>query len=92
MSRIMTIWLPRWPVQRRLLERPELRRRPVFVCRREHRGVMKVVAWAWAAPPRRAGPSGPQAGPQSGPQSGRASVPPILAGMSLAEAMAVLAL
>lgn len=88
MSRIMTIWLPRWPVQRRLLERPELRRRPVFVCRRERRGVMTVVAWAWAAPPRRAGPSVPQ----SGPQSGRASVPPILAGMSLAEAMAVLAL
>ena len=92
MSRIMTIWLPRWPVQRRLLERPELRRRPVFVCRRERRGVMKVVAWAWAAPPRRAGPSVPQSGPQSGRASGRASVPPILAGMSLAEAMAVLAL
>jgi len=88
MSRIMTIWLPRWPVQRRLLERPELRRRPVFICRRERRGVMTVVAWAWAAPPRRAGPSVSQ----SGPQSGRASVPPIPAGMSLAEAMAVLAL
>jgi protein ImuB len=84
MSRIMTIWLPRWPVQRRLLERPELRRRPVFVCRRERRGVMTVVAWAWAAPPRRAGPSVPQ--------PGRASVPPIPAGMSLAEAMAVLAM
>ncbi len=88
MSRIMTIWLPRWPVQRRLLERPDLRRRPVFVCRRERRGVMTVVAWAWAAPPRRAGPSVPQ----SVPQSRRASVPPIPAGMSLAEAMAVLAL
>jgi protein ImuB len=88
MSRIMTIWLPRWPVQRRLLERPELRKRPVFVCRRERRGVMTVVAWAWAAPPRRAAPSVPQ----SVPQSRRASVPPILAGMSLAEAMAVLAL
>lgn len=88
MSRIMTIWLPRWPVQRRLLERPELRRRPVFVCRRERRGVMTVVAWAWAAPPRRTGPSVPQ----SVPQLGRASGSRIPAGMSLAEAMAVLAI
>jgi len=52
MPRIMTIWLPRWPVQRRLLERPELRRVPVFVCRHRRRGVMTVVSWAWAAPPR----------------------------------------
>ena len=84
MSRIMTIWLPRWPVQRRLLERPELRRRPVFVCRRERRGVMTVLAWAWAAPPRRAGPSVTQPG-----GAARSRIP---AGMSLAEAMAVLAL
>jgi protein ImuB len=84
MSRIMTIWLPRWPVQRRLLERPELRRRPVFVCRRERRGVMTVVAWAWAAPPRRAGVAVTQPGGASGSR--------IQAGMSLAEAMAVLAL
>jgi len=81
MSRIMTIWLPRWPVQRRLLERPELRRRPVFVCRRERRGVMTVVAWAWAVPPR-----APMAA------SRRSAVPRIPAGMSLAEAMAVLSL
>ena len=52
MPRVMTIWLPRWPVQRRLLERPELRRMPVFVCRPKRRGVMTVVSWAWAAPPR----------------------------------------
>jgi hypothetical protein len=84
MSRIMTIWLPRWPVQRRLLERPELRRRPVFVCRRERRGVMTVVAWAWAAPPRRTGPLVRQAG--------GANLPRIPAGMSLAEAMGVLSL
>ena len=84
MSRIMTVWLPRWPVQRRLLERPELRRRPVFVCRRERRGVMTVVAWAWAAPPRREG--------ASVPQPGRASLSRIQSGMSLAEAMAVLSL
>ncbi len=83
MSRIMTIWLPRWPVQRRLIERPELRRRPVFVCRRERRGVMTVVAWAWAAPPRKTLPSAPAAGANPGR---------IPAGMSLAEAMAVLAL
>lgn len=84
MSRIMTIWLPRWPVQRRLLERPELRRRPVFVCRRERRGVMTVVAWAWATPPRRAESSLPQ------PIGARLARIP--SGMSLAEAMAVLAL
>jgi protein ImuB len=83
MSRIMTIWMPRWPVQRRLIERPELRRRPVFVCRRERRGVMTVVAWAWAAPPRKTVPSVPAAGVNPGR---------IPAGMSLAEAMAVLAL
>lgn len=53
MPRIMTIWLPRWPVQRRLVERPEWRKRPVFVCRREARGLLTVVSWAWAEPPRR---------------------------------------
>lgn len=78
MSRILTIWLPRWPVQRRLLERPELRRRPVFVCRRERRGVMTVVSWAWAAPPVTGA-------------VGRGMPARIPEGMSLAEAMAVLA-
>ena len=73
MSRVMTIWLPRWPVQRRLVEKPEWRKRPVFVCRREKRGLMTVVSWAWAEPPARR----------------RAAIRP---GMSLAEAMAVLAL
>jgi len=53
MPRFMTIWLPRWPVQRRLLERPELRKLPVFVCHRERRGLLTVVSWAWAEPPRR---------------------------------------
>ncbi len=73
MPRVMTIWLPRWPVQRRLVERPELRKRPVFVCRREARGLMTVAAWAWAEPPRR-------------------ERVVIESGMSLAEAMGVLAL
>ena len=53
MPRIMTIWLPRWPVQRRLLDRPELRKLPVFICRRERRGLLTVASWAWAEPPRR---------------------------------------
>jgi len=53
MPRIMTIWLPRWPVQRRLIERPEWRKRPVFVCRREARGLLTVASWAWAEPPKR---------------------------------------
>lgn len=56
MSRIMTIWLPRWPVQRRLVERPERRHVPLLVCRTEPRGVRRVVGWAWATarikPPR----------------------------------------
>lgn len=81
MSRILTIWLPRWPVQRRLLQWPELRRRPVFVCRRERRGMMTVVSWAWATPPRR-----PEAALRR-PEPVR-----IVPGMSLAEAMAVLAM
>ncbi|MEI7782578.1 MAG: DNA polymerase Y family protein, partial [Planctomycetota bacterium] len=85
MPRIMTIWLPRWPVQRRLLEKPQLRRVPVFVCRRERRGVMTVMAWAWAAPPRGSSAGSP----------GRARSSPMIKipeGMSLAEGMAVLAL
>ncbi len=73
MPRVMTIWIPRWPVQRRLVERPEWRKRPVFVCRREARGLMTVASWAWAEPPKRQ----------------RAVIQP---GMSLAEAMGVLAL
>jgi protein ImuB len=53
MPRVMTIWLPRWPVQRRLIERPEWRKKPVFVCRREARGLMTVASWAWVEPPKR---------------------------------------
>lgn len=78
MSRILTIWLPRWPVQRRLVERPELRRVPVFVCRRERRGLMTVVSWAWAEPPSDRGRDNRR--------------PRIAPGMPLAEAMAVLAM
>ncbi|MFM9058387.1 MAG: hypothetical protein ACKOSQ_04600 [Planctomycetaceae bacterium] len=81
MPRVMTIWLPRWPVQRRLVERPELRKVPVFVCRRGRRGVMTIVSWAWAEPPRP---------PGGGRRPDRPS--PITMGMSLAEGMAVLAL
>ena len=82
MPRIMTIWLPRWPVQRRLGDNPALRKVPVFVCRRERRGVMTIVSWAWALPPRMESVHG----------GGRPSPPRIPPGMSLAEGMAVLAL
>ena len=75
MPRIMTIWLPRWPVQRLLVEQPNLRPQPIFVCRQNHRGLLTVAAWAWAMPPAR-------------PSGRRPAVEP---GMSLAEAMAVLA-
>ena len=81
MPRVMTIWLPRWPVQRRLDERPEWRTVPVFVCRRERRGVMTIVSWAWARPPKVQSAGG-----------GRSPAPCIPPGMSLAEGMAVLAL
>jgi protein ImuB len=77
----MTIWLPRWPVQRHLRERPEWRKIPVFVCRRERRGVMAVTSWAWPDAPRNAA---------SGLRAGQALRIP--AGTSLAEAMALLAL
>lgn len=80
MPRIMTIWLPRWPVQRRLLEHPEWRFLPVFVCRREGRGVMRVVSWLWS-----------QAAQQSHAGRRRA-IAKIPEGVSLAEAMAVLSL
>jgi protein ImuB len=53
MPRVLTIWLPRWPVQRRLIERPGWRKKPVFVCRREARGLMTVASWAWVEPPKR---------------------------------------
>ncbi|NBW95651.1 MAG: DNA polymerase Y family protein [Planctomycetia bacterium] len=82
MSRIMTIWLPRWPVQRRLIHDPALRKVPVFVCRRERRGVMTITSWAWALPPRS----------ESVHSGERPPAPRILPGMSLAEGMAVLAL
>ena len=83
MPRFLTIWLPRWPVQRRLVASPKLRRVPVFVCRREPRGGMTVISWAWAEPPPAERRKGIVAG-----RGGRAVIPQ---GMSLAEAMAVLA-
>lgn len=75
MSRIMTIWLPRWPVQRLLQEQPELRPLPVFVCRQNQRGLMTVASWAWVSPP----------------QAAAVKRPKIRSGLSLAEAMSVLA-
>jgi protein ImuB len=56
---------------------------PVFVCRREQRGAMTVVSWAWAEPP----PDERRKRVVSG-RRGRVDIP---SGMSLAEAMAVLA-
>jgi protein ImuB len=78
-SRILTLWLPRFAVQRRLLAEPSLRSAPVIVVRRQPRGVMTVVCWAWAEPP---------AGAEEG--RGRRAAAGIEPGMPLAEAMAVL--
>ncbi len=97
MPRILTLWLPRWPVQRRLSGNAELRHGPVFVCQRQPQGAMTVVAWAI---PRR--PAAPQAGGKRAGQvrAGDATAGPatagdgvaIHAGMPLAEAMAAMAL
>jgi len=88
MPRILTIWLPRWPVQRRLRESPELRYAPLFVCRHERRGVMRVVAWAWAVPARGESEASRS---WSRPAERRRPAARIVAGMSLAEALSVLA-
>ncbi|MEI8318522.1 MAG: DNA polymerase Y family protein [Planctomycetia bacterium] len=97
MPRILTLWLPRWPVQRRLSSNAELRHGPVFVCQRQPQGAMTVVAWAI---PRR--PAAPQAGGKRAGhvRAGDAAAGPatagdgvaIHAGMPLAEAMAAMAL
>ena len=73
--RIMTISLPRWPVQRQLLQQPGFRELPVFVCRQNSRGVLSVVSWAWVVPPT----------------NRKKSQLVIQPGFSLSEALAVLA-
>ena len=71
----MTISLPRWPVQRQILQQPGLRELPIFVCRQNVRGVLSVVSWAWVMPPT----------------NRKRSQPVIQPGFSLSEALAVLA-
>ena len=73
--RIMTISLPRWPVQRQILQQPGFRERPIFVCRQNARGVLSVVSWAWVMPPT----------------NRKRSQSVIQPGFSLSEALAVLA-
>ncbi|OUV74973.1 MAG: hypothetical protein CBC98_00135 [Planctomycetaceae bacterium TMED138] len=73
--RIMTISLPRWPVQRQILQQPGFREHPIFVCRQNARGVLSVVSWAWVMPPT----------------NRKRSQPVIQPGFSLSEALAVLA-
>lgn len=85
MPRIMTIWLPRWPVQRRLLEHPEWRPLPVFVCRREGRGAMRVVSWLWSQAMHQSRYRAEQQAMIEAPVR-------ISEGTSLAEAMAMLSL
>jgi protein ImuB len=38
MKRVLCVWFPHWPLQRLLLERPELRNRPVVIAGRGQRG------------------------------------------------------
>lgn len=85
MPRVMTIWLPRWPVQRRLLEHPEWRPLPVFVCHREGRGAMRVVSWLWSQAMH-------QSRHRAERQAAAESPVRIPEGTSLAEAMAMLSL
>ncbi|MEZ6108173.1 MAG: hypothetical protein R3B96_19215, partial [Pirellulaceae bacterium] len=42
--RFLVIWWPDWPIQRRVVERPELRGRAVVVFTRDAHGVRRVVA------------------------------------------------
>lgn len=81
LQRVLALWLPRFPVQRRLLAEPALRRVPLFVVQRQPRGLMTVACWAWAAPPA--------PGAEGGPVRRADGV--IRPGMPLAEAFAVLA-
>ena len=92
MPRILTLWLPRWPVQRRLSSNAELRHGPVFVCQRQPQGAMTVVAWAIPRCPAAPEVGGERAGGErAGPATAGAGVV-IQAGMPLAEAMAAVAL
>ncbi len=80
----MTIWIPKWPVQRRLVEQPERRKIPLLVCRREPRGVMTVVSMAlgervWKAD-------------RGGSRAEGAAVSPIRPGLSLAETLAAISI
>lgn len=85
MPRILTLWLPRWPVQRRLNGDAGPRHGPLFVCRRQPRGEMTVVAWAIPRPASRDG----RAAGTGATGAGEATIE---VGMPLAEAMAVVAL
>lgn len=91
MSRIMTIWIPKWPVQRRLVEQPERRKIPLLVCRREPRGVMTVVSMAlgervWKADRGGSRAEGAAVSPiRPGPS-------PIRPGLSLAETLAAISI
>lgn len=79
----MTIWIPKWPVQRRLVEQPERRKIPLLVCRREPRGVMTVVSMALGERVWRASREASRA-------EGAAS--PIRSGLSLAETLAAISI
>jgi len=83
-SRIMTIWIPKWPVQRRLVEQPERRKIPLLVCRREPRGVMTVVSMALGERVWKADRGGSRA---EGPAAS-----PIRPGLSLAETLAAISI
>lgn len=84
MPRIMTIWIPKWPVQRRLVEQPERRKIPLLVCRREPRGVMTVVSMALGERVWKASRGGSAAGGDA------ASA--IRSGLSLAETLAAISI
>ena len=95
MSRIMTIWIPRWPVQRRILDHPERRNLPMLICRRHGAGALRVVSWFWpntsssiVDPTSRDRSCDGKAGRERG--SRRRRKPQIGIFMSLSEAMSVL--
>lgn len=61
MQRALCIWLPNWPIQRRTLARPALKRRPLVVYEQHRRGCFRVTACSVSAAERGVEPGMPLA-------------------------------
>jgi protein ImuB len=61
MQRALCIWLPNWPIQRRTLARPALKRRALVVYEQHRRGCFRVTACSESAAERGVEPGMPLA-------------------------------